>query len=73
MLDVEEGLAIPSKAMLAKMARVLGLDLSDLVLYPEGGARHRLLEVVHHLSPEIIDRLMDEAMSLLDGEKAPSS
>jgi transcriptional regulator with XRE-family HTH domain len=72
-LNVEEGLSIPSRALLAKIARVLGVDLSDLVLYPEEKPRHRLLGLVRYFTPEMIERLMDEAMLLLDGEETPSS
>jgi transcriptional regulator with XRE-family HTH domain len=73
LMDIEEGLSSPSRALLAKMARVLGVDLSEVVLYPEEGPRHRLLELVRYLTPEIIERLMDEAMLLLDREETPSS
>jgi phage repressor protein C with HTH and peptisase S24 domain len=56
--DLENGLLVPTIATLHSIAEQLGVELLDLVTFPEQSPRHQLVARTAHLPPAIIDRLL---------------
>ena len=63
--DAENGRSLPTLITLGKIARVLEVELIDILNFPELGLRHRLLELTRYLGPEAVDLLIQQAERLL--------
>lgn len=58
--DIERGLALPSVSTLKLIADHLGVELLDLVTFPERGDRQALVDQTRSLKPGTIRRLLRE-------------
>ena len=58
--DIESGRALPTLRTLKVLADHLGLELLDLVTFPEGGERSALVDRTRSASAEQIRRCMDQ-------------
>lgn len=63
--DAENGRSLPTLVTLGKLARALGVELIDILNFPELSPRHRLLELTRYLNQEAITLLIQQAERLL--------
>ncbi|MCU0655056.1 MAG: helix-turn-helix domain-containing protein [Polyangiaceae bacterium] len=59
--DVERGLVVPTVGSLQVLASCLGVDLLDLVTFPEETPRQRVVELSRHIPDELLHRWEQEA------------
>jgi len=58
---IEKGLVRPTVETLALLAERLGVDLLDLVTFPEQSLRQRLVDLTRHLKVGTVRRLLRES------------
>jgi transcriptional regulator with XRE-family HTH domain len=59
--DIEKGLVLPTLPTLELIAARLGVELLDLVTFPEESERHRLVDVSRGMRPGTVRRLIRDA------------
>ena len=58
---IEKGLIRPSVPTLVMLAERLGVDLLDVVTFPEDSPRQKLVDVTRHMKSGTVKRLLREA------------
>jgi transcriptional regulator with XRE-family HTH domain len=67
--DIEHGLASPSLRTLAAIAAHLGIEVVDLLTFPDANERQRLIDQSRFMSRGVIRRLLRDT---LEGARRPS-
>lgn len=68
--NLERGLAVPTVQTLQAIADRLGVDLLDLVTFPDHDDRQRLVDLTRRMTPGTIRRLLRESVSPPSGASA---
>lgn len=58
---IEKGLVLPTLPTLVLLAERLGVDLLDLVTFPEDSPRQRLVALTREMTPGTVRRLIRDA------------
>jgi transcriptional regulator with XRE-family HTH domain len=58
---IENGLVRPTLQTLTALAERLGVDLLDLVTFPDDSSRHKLVDLTRHMAAGTIRRLVRDA------------
>jgi transcriptional regulator with XRE-family HTH domain len=64
LLRFEHGQALPTEHALSRLAVALGVDVLDLVNFPERGLRNQLAEATRNLSEPQLAELMAQVRAL---------
>lgn len=67
--DIEHGLASPSLRTLAVIAGHLGIEVVDLLTFPDANERQRLIDQTRFMARGVIRRLLRDT---LEGSRRPS-
>lgn len=62
--NLERGLAIPNVGTLAMLAARLGVDVLDLLTFPDDGERHALIDLTRSLSVRSLKALRNHAAGM---------
>lgn len=63
--NIERGLVRPTAHTLNALAERLGVDLADLVTFPDGSERGRLFDLTRQMPPARVRLLLQEAEELV--------
>ncbi len=71
--DIEHGRVVPTVGTLSTLAAHFGVELFDLVVFPERGGRHALVDATRAAGAREVERWLAEARSAAAQRRAPAA
>jgi transcriptional regulator with XRE-family HTH domain len=71
--DIEHGRVVPTVGTLSTLAAHFGVELCDLMVFPERGGRHALVDATRALGASEVERWLAEARAAAVQRSAPAA